>query len=133
MKNEVGQLILRVVFGLIFFVHGLDKFQGGIANTAVFFDSLSIPGFLAYIVAIIELIGGLAMILGIGTRVIAILFAIIMLGAIFIAKFPAGLLGNGEMAGYELDLVLLATSIYFILADRIALSLDNKFSNSKQK
>lgn len=127
--NEIGKVILRVVLGLTFFIHGLDKFQGGIANTAGYFDSLGIPGFLAYVVAAIELIGGIALILGIGTRIISILLALIMLGAIFTAKLSLGFLGNGQMAGYELDLALLAMSVYFILADNTILSLDSKLAN----
>lgn len=130
-RNELAKVILRVVLGLIFFVHGLDKFQGGIANTAGYFDSLGIPGFMAYIVAIIELVGGLAMILGIGTKIIAALFAIIMVGAIFTAKLSLGLLGDGQMAGYELDLTLLAMSVYFLISTKAAISLDNKISSSK--
>ncbi|MBS4206244.1 DoxX family protein [Lederbergia citrea] len=39
-KNEIGQIILRVGLGLIFFAHGLSKFQGGINNTVGFFDSI---------------------------------------------------------------------------------------------
>lgn len=131
MKNkEIGQLILRVILGMTFFIHGLDKFQGGISNTVGFFDSLGIPGFLAYPVAIIELVGGIALVLGIGTKVIGLLFALIMIGAIFTAKLPLGFLGNGQMAGYELDLVLMAMSIYFVFAEKAALSLDNKLFKS---
>ena len=125
-KNEVGQVILRVVLGLVFFIHGLSKFQGGINNTVGFFDSIGVPGFMAYVVALIELIGGIALILGIGTRIIAVLFAVIMLGAIAKVKFSAGLLGNGQMAGYELELALLAMSIYFVFANKSTFSLDNK-------
>lgn len=131
-KNEIGKFILRIVLGFIFFIHGLSKFQGGISNTAGFFDSLGIPGFMAYMVAMIELVGGIAVILGIGTKIVSVLFAIILLGAIFTAKLPAGLLGNGQMAGYELDLILLAASIYFVLAKESALSLENKFFQSKE-
>ena len=123
-KNEIGKVILRAVLGLIFFIHGLSKFQGGITNTVGFFDSIGIPGFMAYAVALIELIGGIALILGLGTRIISVLFAFIMLGAIFTVKLPAGLLGNDQMAGYELELALLAISVYFIFANKSILSLD---------
>lgn len=129
-KNEIGKVILRVILGLTFFIHGLAKFQDGISNTVGFFDILGIPGFLAYAVAVIELVGGIALILGIGTRVIGLLFALIMAGAIITAKLPAGFLGNGQMAGYELDLALLAMSIYFVFADKSVLSLDQKLFNS---
>ncbi|WP_424237012.1 DoxX family protein [Bhargavaea ginsengi] len=128
-KNDIAKVILRGILGFAFFIHGLDKFQGGIANTAGYFDNLGIPGFMAYAVASIELIGGLAMILGIGTKIVGILFAIIMIGAIFTAKLSLGFLGNGQMAGYELDLILLAASLYFVLADRSVLSVDHKLAH----
>ena len=54
----------------------------GIENTVGFFDSLGIPGFMAYIVATIELVGGVLIILGLATRVVAALFVAVMLGAI---------------------------------------------------
>jgi putative oxidoreductase len=128
-KNDIAKFILRVILGLTFFIHGLVKFQGGIANTAGYFDSLGIPGFMAYVVATIELLGGLAMIIGIGTKIVGILFAIIMIGAIFTAKLSLGFLGNGQMAGYELDLILLGASVYFVLADRSVLSADHKLAH----
>ncbi|MFE6167466.1 DoxX family protein [Viridibacillus arvi] len=130
-KNEVGTVILRVVLGLVFSAHGLSKFQEGITNAVGFFDSIGIPGFMAYVIALIELIGGIAIILGIGTRIVAVLFAVIMLGAIFTVKLSAGLLGNGQMAGYELELALLAMSIYLVFANKSVFSLDNKLFSSK--
>ncbi|MGJ9383576.1 DoxX family protein [Salipaludibacillus sp. CF4.18] len=57
--------------------HGSDKFLGGIENTAGWFDSIDILGFLAYIVATIEMVGGIALILGIGTRIISTLITYI--------------------------------------------------------
>ena len=125
-KNEAGTIILRIILGLTFFIHGFSKFQGGISNTVGFFDSIGIPGFLAYIVSVIELIGGIALILGIGTRIVSVLFAVIMLGAIFTVKLPLGFLGNGQMAGYELELALLAMAIFMAFANRSIFSLDNK-------
>lgn len=131
-KNELGSLILRVMFGLTFFIHGLVKFQGGISNLAGFFESLGIPGFMAYVVAIIELVGGVAIIFGLGIRVVSILLALIMVGAIFTVKLSAGFLGNGQSAGYELDLLLLAISMYFIFANKSKYSLDQKFFKSEE-
>ncbi|MFC4558345.1 DoxX family protein [Virgibacillus kekensis] len=128
-KQEIGKVILRVILGLTFFIHGFSKFQGGISNTVGYFDSLGIPGFLAYAVAAIELIGGIALIIGVGTKIIGVLFALIMAGAIVTAKLPAGFMGNGQMAGYELELILLAASIYFIFANKSALSLEQKLFN----
>ncbi|MGE8203220.1 DoxX family protein [Heyndrickxia sp. NPDC080065] len=114
-KNEVGAVILRIIIGIIFFVHGFVKFQGGIENIAGWFDSIGIPGFMAYIVASIELVGGIALIIGLGTRVVSVLFVLVMLGAIIKVKLAVGFLGDGKMAGYELDLAFLAISLFLAI------------------
>lgn len=131
-KQQLATLILRVVFGLMFLIHGIAKFQGGISNTVGYFDSLGLPGSLAYAIAIIELVGGALLVVGLGTRVISGLFAVIMLGAIFSAKLSFGLLGDGVSAGYELELVYLAIGIYFVLVNPINLSLDEKLSQKNK-
>ncbi|MDQ0338811.1 putative membrane protein YphA (DoxX/SURF4 family) [Caldalkalibacillus uzonensis] len=130
-RYEWSLLILRVVLGLSFFVHGLVKFQSGINNIAGWFSSIGLPGFLAYVVAIIELAGGIAMILGIGTRLVAFLFTFIMIGAIFTVKMSAGFLGNEQMAGYELDLTFLAMSIALLISGSRLYSLDQVLFRSR--
>ncbi|WHZ57068.1 DoxX family protein [Metabacillus hrfriensis] len=126
-KNaELGGLILRIALGFIFFVHGLTKFQGGVENTAGFFDSIGVSGFLAYPVAIIEAAGGILLMLGLGTRIVAALFGLIMLGAIFTAK-----LGSGFIGGYELDVALLAMSIYLVISGSEFLSLEKVIIKDK--
>lgn len=130
-KQQYMSLLVRVVFGFMFFYHGLVKFQGGISNIAAYFDSLGLPGGLAYAIAIIELVGGLLLILGLGTRIIGAIFAIIMVGAIFTAKLSLGLFGDGTYAGYELEIVYLVLGIYYIFAQRSNFSLDNVFSKNK--
>ncbi|MGN7299410.1 DoxX family protein [Ferdinandcohnia sp. SAFN-114] len=128
-KNEVGALILRLTLGILFFIHGLVKFQGGIENTVGWFESINIPGFMAYVVALIELVGGIALIIGFATRLVSILIALIMVGAIITAKLPVGLLGNGQMAGYELDLAFLAIAIYLAINGSKLLSLNRVLFN----
>ncbi|WP_129728801.1 DoxX family protein [Ectobacillus funiculus] len=130
-SNEIGATILRVFLGITFFVHGLAKFQGGIANTAGFFESLGFPGFSAYVVALIELIGGIALVLGIGIRIVSILFVLILAVATVKVKLAAGFLGNGQMAGYELDLALLVISLYLAAINKSFLALDNLLFRSK--
>ncbi|QUW20447.1 DoxX family protein [Sporosarcina sp. Marseille-Q4063] len=117
-RNEIGTLLLRVVLGIVFLAHGASKFQGGIGNTVGWFESIGIPGFLAYAVGTIEVVGGIALILGIGTRVVSVLLGIIMLGAIFTVNLPAGFLN-----GYVLDLVLLVLAVHMVLNGSKLLSL----------
>ncbi|MCM3177758.1 DoxX family protein [Cytobacillus horneckiae] len=126
-KNQIAAAILRVVLGVVFFMHGVSKFQDGIGNTVGFFESLGLPGFAAYIVALIELIGGLAMILGIGTRIISILFALIMIGAITMVKIGEGFFG------IEFDLVLMTMSICLAIVNKSYLALDNVLSRNKNQ
>ncbi|MGJ7922046.1 DoxX family protein [Neobacillus sp. LXY-4] len=131
-NHEVGTLILRVVLGLTFFVHGLAKFQGGIENTVGWFGSIGLPGFLAYGVAILETVGGIALVIGLGSRVISALFAILMLGATIKVKLALGFLGNGQMAGYELDIALFAMSLAIAITGSQLLSVDQLLFKEKE-
>jgi putative oxidoreductase len=115
LKNEIGALILRLTLGAIFFIHGVVKFQGGIENTAGWFESLGLPGVTAYGVALLEIIGGILLIIGLATRLVAALFALLMIGATVKVKLAIGFLGNGQMAGYELDLAFLAIAVYLVI------------------
>ncbi|UOQ48220.1 DoxX family protein [Gracilibacillus caseinilyticus] len=126
-KNEIGTLLLRVMLGVVFLANGIAKFQGGIENTVGWFDSLGLPGFLAYVVAIIELVGGIAIILGLGTRIVALLFGLIMLGAIFTVKLPDGFLN-----GYVYDLVLLVIAIHINLNGSKLYSLGQLVSKNRE-
>lgn len=72
-------LILRLYWGFQFFQSGLHKFND-ITQTAQYFQSLSIPfpEFQAYLVASLEGIGGLLLIIGLGSRLICIPLIIIL-------------------------------------------------------
>ncbi len=131
-RFEIGTLVLRVVLGLTFFVHGLVKFQGGIENIVGWFQSIGLPGFLAYGVGLVELIGGIMLVLGLYSRVVSGLLAIIMVGAILKVKLAVGFLGNGQMAGYELDLALMAMAIFIAINGSKAFALDRIILKGKE-
>ncbi|WP_226037612.1 DoxX family protein [Aquibacillus saliphilus] len=118
-KYEWSTLLLRVVLGLTFFVHGLVKFQGGIGNTVGWFESISLPGSLAYGVALLELVGGIALIIGLGSRVVSALLSLMMVGAIIKVQLAAGFIG-----GYELDLALLTISVFIVVNGSKLYALD---------
>ncbi|WP_078578470.1 DoxX family protein [Salipaludibacillus agaradhaerens] len=127
-KNEIGNLLLRVVLGLVFLGNGAAKFQGGIENTVGWFDSIGLPGGLAYVVAIIELVGGIALILGLGTRIAAALMGLIMIGAIFTVNLEGGFLN-----GYAFDLVLLVVAAHLVLNGSKLSSLDQLVFKNKHQ
>ncbi len=84
-------LVLRVSLGVLFIAHGLllKVFTFTIPGTVGFFESIGYPGFFAYLVILGEIGGGLALILGVKTRIISLMLLPILLGA------TAQHLGNG--------------------------------------
>lgn len=132
-KQQIGALILRVALGVIFFIHGLVKFQAGIENTVGWFQSIGIPGIMGYVVAIIELVGGIALIVGLGTKLVSALLAVILLVATLKVKLAVGFLGNGQMAGYEFDLALLVMALYLALSGSRMLSIDSIIFSKDEK
>lgn len=123
-RFEWSTLILRVIAGLTFAIHGVAKFQMGLENVAGFFGTMGLPAFIAYLVAFLEVVGGIALILGLGTRVFAGALSVVMLGAIFKAKLAVGFMGGEGGAGYELDLALLAMLVALGISGSTKFALD---------
>jgi len=130
-KTAVVSVFMRVVMGVMFLVHGVAKFQMGLGNVDAWFSSIGIPGFLAYVVAVLELAGGILLILGLFTRVVSALFVVMLIGAIVTTKLSVGLLGNGQMAGYELDLGFILVTLYLAVANESAFSVDRLLMNKR--
>ena len=129
--------ILRVIAGFLFAAHGWQKFnEFTIAGTQASFAKMGVPAadLAAPFVATLELAGGIALILGVLTRVFAALLALDMLGAFFLVHASAGVfVGNG---GYELVLLLAAGALAIALAGAGRFSADAALfsrSNSKLK
>ncbi|MCL9659258.1 DoxX family protein [Paenibacillus hunanensis] len=131
MKLTVVSTIMRVVLGILFLAHGISKFQMGMDGVAGWFQSVGIPGFLAYVVSPIELVGGILLIIGLFTRYVSILLIIVLLGAVFTVKLSAGLMGNGQMAGYELDLSFMLVALYLAVSNNTGFSLDQMLFRRK--
>lgn len=103
-EKNLGLLLIRVGTGLVFFMHGLMKLQS-LAMTNMFFTHLGLPAPTAAFIAVLETVGGLALVFGIFTRVFAFLLGIEMLVAIFIT----GGIQKGWSAS-ELEALLMAVS-----------------------
>lgn len=107
-NRSLGLLILRIAVGGIFLSAGLQKWAN-IENTVGFFGQLGFAAPLAYIVATIEVVGGLMVILGIGTCISAALFLIVMLGAMYASR-----LGLANVSGAMKLLVFLNNNMLHI-------------------
>ena len=116
-----GVLLLRVIFGLIFLVHGWPKLKN-LKGTQAWFDSMGFkPGvFWGTLVALLEVVGGLLLMAGLFTQIVAILFAMQM----FVITIWKMRLGQKLAGGYELDLILLGVAVAFALNGGGAITLD---------
>ncbi len=95
-------LLLRLCLGVLFLVHAAIKiFVFTPAGTAKFFGSIGLPPALAYVVMAAEVLAGIALILGVWTRVVAIAATPILLGAIFTVHGAAGFLFTNPRGGWE--------------------------------
>jgi putative oxidoreductase len=100
--STYGATLLRVSLGGMFLAHaGLKYFVFTPAGTAQFFESVGMPGPLAYAVLAAETLGGAALILGLYTRIVALALVPILLGAIATAHASAGFFFNNPNGGWE--------------------------------
>jgi len=94
--------VLRVALGVLFFAHaGLKLFVFTPAGTAQFFGSLGLPPALAYPTILAELAGGLALVVGFYSRIVALALIPILLGAIVTVHGPAGFFFTNPKGGWE--------------------------------
>ncbi|MEK7498540.1 MAG: DoxX family protein [Patescibacteria group bacterium] len=113
-------VLLRIIVGLIFFKHGFPKLKD-LKGTATMFDGMGFrPGHLwGTFVALLEVVGGFALVFGFLSQPFALLFAIEMLVATLMVKRKMGLVN-----GYEFDLILLAACLAIFSGGSGVLSID---------
>lgn len=110
-SNEYGVTLLRVSLGVMWIAHALLKWLVfTLPGTAQFFESVGLPGVLAYPIFFIELIGGVALVLGVYARQTALALVPIMVGAATVHA------GNGWVhtspgGGWEYPAFLVVVSI----------------------
>ena len=95
-------LVLRLVLGVAFVAHlALKLFVFTPAGTAGFFASLGLPPALAYLTMLGEAAAAVSLLLGIWTRIGALIGVPILLGAIVMVHGPAGFFFNNPNGGWE--------------------------------
>ena len=113
-----GPLPIRILSGILFIVHGLPKFED-VASTQGFFGSVGIPPELVVPIGLLEVIGGIFLLVGVLTMIAAALFVIEMIAATLIVKLSEGFVG-----GYELELLLVAIGISLLLTGPGRISIE---------
>jgi len=113
---DVALLLIRVAIGAVFLAHGADKFSD-MSSTVDFFASIHLSAFWAYLLSTVEVVGALAMLVGVLTNWAGIILATEMLFLTFLVQWTQGFAG-----GYEFDLAL------FLSAVAISLSGSGKYA-----
>ena len=119
--QSFGLLILRLVVGTAFILHGWPKIQ---KPTSWMGDA--VPGVLQLASALAEFGGGIALIVGFLTPVVTLALAVNMAAALLIAHFPKNqpFVGGGEGGSFELPLVYLALFVALLAVGPGRYSLD---------
>jgi putative oxidoreductase len=122
-----GLTILRVIVGVVFVMHGGQKFQMGFGNVAGFLGQVGVPvpNIAAIVLTLVEFLGGVALVVGAFTRWVALLFVIDMAVAIVLVKLKGGFFAP---QGPEFELTLLAASLALALAGGGAASVDRRMA-----
>lgn len=119
-------LVLRMSLGTMFIAHALLKILIFTpAGTAGFFASLGIPGWLAYPIIAIELIGGAMLIVGIKTRPVSLALIPVLIGTIVLVHGAKGWMFANEGGGWEYPLFLIIALIVQILLGNGAFNLQS--------
>ncbi len=123
--QNYGALITRVSLGSILLSHGLLKvFVFTIPGTVGFFASLGLPAIAAYLTIFAEVVGGTAIIVGLYTRLAALLSIPLLLGALWVHA-GYGWVFSSEGGGWEFPLLLV------VLASAVALQGNGPFALRK--
>ena len=112
MNPGLGLFILRVVLGGVFIAHGVQKIQM-MDQMIGFFKTVGISSFWVYADTYGELLAGIAMVLGIFTRIAGYIIGIIMIVASLVLVYK---LGVGFFGGYEVTLGFFASALCISLA-----------------
>ena len=132
-----GLAILRIVLGIAMLVHGWSKLNGGVDNVAGFFGGMlgiPAPGLMAWVVTIVELVGGILLVVGFLTQIAGILIALDMLGVIFFAYLLRGtpFIENGAVS-WEKEAVFGAAALCIALAGPGAWAVDDVVAGNRTR
>jgi putative oxidoreductase len=128
---DAALLVLRIVIGVVFIAHGYQKvFTMGLANVAGGFAKMGIPmpQIMGPAIGVLELVGGIAILIGIFTRVFAFLIMCDMIGAMATVHFKNGFF---MPTGYEFALTLALVSLALVLSGAGQFSADDAIAERR--
>ena len=127
---SIALAALRVTVGTIFIAHGAQKlFTYGFAGVTGAFTQMGIPfpGVMGPFIALLEFFGGIALVIGLLTRLASLGLVFNMIGAIAFVHLKGGFF---LPSGYEYALTLLGASLALVVAGAGEFSIDALFNRS---
>ncbi|MDM0047209.1 DoxX family protein [Variovorax dokdonensis] len=122
-SDDTGKLVLRVALGVLILLHGIAKIGGGVGGIAGMLSNHGLPGALAYLVYVGEVLAPVLLIVGIYTRPAAWIVVINMLVAIWLVHMKE-LTALGKNGGWALEL----QGMFLFAAVAVALMGAGRFS-----
>ncbi len=119
--QPLGLLALRLVLGAILIGYGYGKVFGGLHKMASVAVGLGLPGWMGYVAAFTEFVGGMLLVVGLLTRLTSIAVCINMIFAVK-SQFH-----NGLLHGYDFPLACAAIAFALIFYGAGPVSLDWAF------
>ncbi len=140
-ENDIVPLILRVILGIVFYFHGMQKLTTmyggyGFTGTLGFFTGkLGIPVVFAVLAILAEGLGWAGLISGLLTRVAAFGITVNMIVAVYMIHWQNGIFmnwfGNQKGEGFEYHLLVIAIGLALMIRGGGALSIDRALSDKK--
>ncbi|PJJ97303.1 GntR family transcriptional regulator [Lysobacteraceae bacterium NML91-0213] len=110
--QDLGRLLLRLAVGVLVLLHGLAKLRTGVRGIERMVEAHGLPGELAWLVLVGEIVAPLMLIIGLHARIGGVLVAINMLVAIFLVHMgDLGRLNSSGGWAVELQLMFLAGAV----------------------
>lgn len=124
--REIGVALLRISLGVMYLAHSviLKGLTFGLGGAAGFFESLGLPGWLAYVTFACETVGGICLVLGVQARWVALMLLPVLLGAIIWVHGGNGWVFTSQGGGWEYPLYLVVASIAQVLLGDGAFALN---------
>jgi putative oxidoreductase len=121
--QDIAKLLLRLMLGLLILLHGISKIRGGPGFILDIVDKAGLPGPFGYLVYVGEVIAPVLVIIGIWTRLAALVIVINMIVAILLVHLPQ-FFTLGDSGGWALEL----QGLYIVVAVCVALLGAGRYS-----
>ena len=118
-NDDVALLVLRILLGVVFIPHGMQKILGFSGTMQMFTTNLHIPWIFAFLAIMAEFLGSWGLITGLFTRVAAFGIAVNMVVAVYMLHWQNGFFmnwfGNQKGEGYEYHILVVAIALALMI------------------